>query len=249
MTQRTTGERENMLGLVLFTQKFAVFVEAGLSLVCCLTLLEQTPAPYGDGARKLRAEIEEGATLSRVMAARPDLFSRFYTTMVRAGEIGGNLDETLLHMADLLNREWKLVCRNPGLQDAVLLFPRSTGSDLPDWADLSDYRKTLAQMEFCRMLGWLLASGVPILQALDVTGELLPGGMREALDQARSVISTGDSLSAPLAATGLFAPLVIELVAVGEKRGSLNTQLDQAASLLEHELDSRLAAESSAVCG
>ncbi|HZO88282.1 MAG TPA: type II secretion system F family protein [Chthonomonadaceae bacterium] len=103
--QSTNGtvERDSALALALFTRQFSTLVDAGLSLVRIMTILEQdAPPPFAAYATELREKLQEGYPLSRIMGERPDLFSGFYVKMIRVGEIGGILEESLNYLADLL---------------------------------------------------------------------------------------------------------------------------------------------------
>ena len=102
--------RIGLRDLALFSRQFATMVNAGLSLVRTLSILEtQTThrrlrATIGD----VRAEIEGGATLSHALGQHPAAFSNLYVNMVRAGEAGGVLDDVLLRLAAFLEKELAL---------------------------------------------------------------------------------------------------------------------------------------------
>lgn len=101
--------------------------------------------------------------------------------------------------------------------------------------------RNLAVSRFCRVLGTLLSGGVPIVRSLkissDSTGNLV---LAAAINQAAENISSGESLAAPLAASGHFPPNVVEMVAVAEQSNSLETVLANVAESLEKETWRRL---------
>jgi type II secretory pathway component PulF len=101
--------------------------------------------------------------------------------------------------------------------------------------------RNLAVSRFCRVLGTLLAGGVPIVRSLkissDSTGNLV---LASAINQAAENITAGESLAAPLAASGHFPPNVVEMVAVAEQSNTLETVLTNIADSLERETWRRL---------
>jgi type IV pilus assembly protein PilC len=91
---------------------------------------------------------------------------------------------------------------------------------------------------FCRTLSTLLASGVPILQALDITSRTSGNAIvSQAIRNTRVGIERGDSIAAPLAATGIFPPLVAQMISVGESSGALDAMLSKIADFYEEEVD------------
>jgi general secretion pathway protein F/type IV pilus assembly protein PilC len=100
---------------------------------------------------------------------------------------------------------------------------------------------SLAVSRFCRVLGTLLANGVPIVRSLEISADstgnrVLSGAIREAAEN----ISAGEALAAPLAASGRFPPDVVEMIAVGEQSNNLETVLPHIADTLERDTWRRL---------
>ncbi|MDA8413178.1 MAG: type II secretion system inner membrane protein GspF [Desulfobacteraceae bacterium] len=94
---------------------------------------------------------------------------------------------------------------------------------------------------FARVLGLLLASGVPIIRALEITSEVLVnrvyrGFLREVMEE----VAQGGSLSGSLRKSPLFPPLLVHLAGVGEKSGALEAMLLKAGIAYEREFNSRL---------
>ncbi len=91
---------------------------------------------------------------------------------------------------------------------------------------------------FTRTLGTLLSSGVSIIEALEVTAKTA-GNMVIANAIRKSVISIaeGDTITAPLKATGVFPPMVTQMIAVGEKTGGLDEMLNKIADFYDEEVD------------
>jgi len=92
--------------------------------------------------------------------------------------------------------------------------------------------RKLAIARFARTLGMLTAGGIPILQALDVSARVAGNDrIRGAVERAAAEVRRGAGLSAPLAESGEFPPVVIRMIAVGEKTGRLDALCD---ALSEH---------------
>jgi len=98
--------------IVIFSRQFATMVNSGLSLIRAITVLEEQVESNGlrDVLGQVRADVERGTSLSAAMDRHPKVFTDLYVSMIRAGEIGGVLDETLLRLADIL--EAQLTLRN-----------------------------------------------------------------------------------------------------------------------------------------
>jgi general secretion pathway protein F/type IV pilus assembly protein PilC len=100
---------------------------------------------------------------------------------------------------------------------------------------------SLAVSRFCRVLGTLLGGGVPIVRSLEISADstgnrVLSTAVREAAEN----ISAGQSLAAPLEASGKFPPDVVEMIAVGEQSNNLETVLPHIADSLERDTWRRL---------
>jgi type IV pilus assembly protein PilC len=91
---------------------------------------------------------------------------------------------------------------------------------------------------FTRTLATMLRAGIPISQTFDVASASAGNiRYRRQLDAVRQRMVTGDGFSEPLAATGLFDPMVIRMVRVGEETGTLDQSLEQIADFLAEEMD------------
>jgi type IV pilus assembly protein PilC len=96
--------------LVIFTRQFATMINAGLPIVRALYVLsEQTSnKKLKETLDDVRKEVEAGLSLSEALDKHPKVFSKLYTEMVRAGEIGGILDDVLLRVAFQLEKDQDL---------------------------------------------------------------------------------------------------------------------------------------------
>jgi general secretion pathway protein F len=94
---------------------------------------------------------------------------------------------------------------------------------------------------FSRTLATLTSSAVPVLEALRISGEVVTNlPMRDAVEQAAARVREGAAIGRSLAATRMFPPMMIHLIASGETSGDLETMLDRAATNQEREMDSIL---------
>lgn len=95
---------------------------------------------------------------------------------------------------------------------------------------------SLVLSRFARILGLLLASGVPVMRALTITGAVVVNRRyRNAIAESREELAQGGSLSASLRDRTLFPPLLVHMVAVGEKGGTMEEMLAKAGSAFEKE--------------
>ena len=91
---------------------------------------------------------------------------------------------------------------------------------------------------FCRTLGTMISSGVPILEALDICGRTAGNKVIEnAVTSVRSGISEGRTISDPLTESGVFPDMVCQMISVGEATGALDVMLNKVADFYEEEVD------------
>lgn len=95
---------------------------------------------------------------------------------------------------------------------------------------------------FTRTLGTLVTSGVPILQALNITRETAGNVMiADAILKVHDAVKEGESIVAPLEASGVFPPMVVSMVDVGEETGQLPEMLLKIAEVYDDEVDNAVA--------
>jgi type IV pilus assembly protein PilC len=102
--------------------------------------------------------------------------------------------------------------------------------------------RKVAVARFCRTLATLLASGVPILEGLEITAKTAGNSIIEdAVMVTRAAIERGETVSAPLRETKVFPPMVTQMINVGEATGALDTMLSKIADFYEEEVDTAVA--------
>lgn len=105
-----------------------------------------------------------------------------------------------------------------------------------------------AVSRFTRTLGTLVASGVPILDGLAITAKTAGNRVvHDAVMQARASIAGGDTIADPLAESGVFPPVMVRMVQVGEQTGALDEMLARIADFHDQQVDTAVAALLAAV--
>jgi type IV pilus assembly protein PilC len=103
---------------------------------------------------------------------------------------------------------------------------------------LGPLMRKIAVARFCRTLSTLLASGVSILEALDITARTAGNAIvEEAILTTRKSIERGETIAAPLKETNVFPSMVVQMISVGEATGALDTMLSKIADFYEEEVD------------
>ena len=313
--QRLRGVNEQ--ALVVFARQFATMINAGLAMVRCLDVLsvQTEDAILKTVITAVRREVEGGSTLAAALGKFPKVFSPLFVNMVRAGELGGILDDVLNRLATFLEKDFNLKkkvksamtypavilvmavlivlflvvfimptfvelfngmhmklpvptkiliaftngARNPYVVIptiviaivAFILFNRYTSTQvgrrqydafklkLPVFGMLI---RKVAISRFCRTLGTLLQSGVPIMQALEIVGKASGNEVvAETVNKVRESVREGESIAVPLQLSGLFPPLVTQMVAVGEETGNLDGMLSKISDFYDTEVEYMLA--------
>ncbi len=98
--------------------------------------------------------------------------------------------------------------------------------------------RKVAVAKFTRTMGTMLASGVAILEALDIVAKTSGNKTIEmALYKVRTSIAEGQTIADPLSQTGVFPPMVCQMIAVGESTGAIDAMLEKIADFYEEEVD------------
>jgi type IV pilus assembly protein PilC len=296
-------------------------INSGLSLLRALTILgEQTSnRRLGEVIVQVRAEVEKGTSLSAALARHPKVFNRLYISMVRAGEIGGFLDQVLVKVAETFEKEVALRGKIRSamtypvvvfsmvimIVTAMLIFIvptfenlyESLGGTLPlptrlligasqgvrryfllvilvavvvvfafrRWKATPAGRYRIDQFKlkvkvfgplfhktalsrFSRTLATLIRSGVPILQALEIVAETVNNGViSRAVRDVQESVREGQSLAAPLSKHPTFPAMVVQMMAVGEETGALDTMLTKVADFYDQEVEAAVASLTSMI--
>ena len=107
---------------------------------------------------------------------------------------------------------------------------------------LGSVLRKIAVARFCRTMATLMASGVPILDGLEITARTAGNAtIEDAIMVTRKSIERGETIAAPLKQTGVFPPMVVQMIGVGEATGALDTMLSKIADFYEEEVDAAVA--------
>ncbi|MBN2644320.1 MAG: type II secretion system F family protein [Desulfuromonadaceae bacterium] len=98
--------------------------------------------------------------------------------------------------------------------------------------------RKVAVAKFTRTLGTMVSSGVPILDGLEITSKTAGNKVIEkAIIKVRQSISEGNTIADPLVKSGVFPPMVCQMIAVGEQAGSIDAMLNKIADFYDDEVD------------
>jgi type IV pilus assembly protein PilC len=154
----------------------------------------------------------------------------------------------LLAIAGFFTNDWFVIVGIVAviIGGVVLLIVTDRGREIRDTVllrtpILGDLIKTAILERFCRILCTMVDAGVPIPDALQVTSDATANRVfRRGLLRAREAMLRGEGLAAPLAATQLFPTAARHMFVVGESTGTLDEQLNSAASYFDKELEYKL---------
>jgi type IV pilus assembly protein PilC len=297
--------------LAIATRQLATMVSSGMTILRALSVLEnQTNSKLlAETVTEVRHDVEAGLLLSAALERHPKVFNPLYVAMVKAGEAGGVLEESLLRTADQLEKDSALrrqvrsamiyptliisfavivllalvaflipVFVNvfkqfhgklPALTQVMvglshllthqgyillvvvgalvagfLYFKRSEWGR-PHWdafrlripMKIGDVVQKVALARWSRTLSALTTAGVPILQALEITGKTAGNAVVErAMGAVVDSVKSGGTMAAPLRDAPVFPSMVSNMIAVGEETGAVDTMLTKIAEFYEDEV-------------
>ena len=297
--------------LAISTRQLATMVSSGMTLLKALFVLENQANSklLKESIAAVRHDVEAGLLLSDALERHPKVFGSLYVSMVRAGETGGVLEESLLRTADqlekdaslrrqvrsamvyptlvisfavivllalvaflipvfenvfkqfggnlptltkfmvgfshLLTRQWYvLIVAVVAVIGTLLYFKRSKWGR-PHWdafklrvpMKIGDVVQKVALARWSRTLSSLVSAGVPIIQALEITGKTSGNAVMEnAMDSVIASVKSGGTIAAPLRESSVFPAMVSQMVGVGEETGALDSMLTKIAEFYEDEV-------------
>jgi type IV pilus assembly protein PilC len=306
------GDKITLKDISVLARQLATMIQAGLSILRALNILaEQTESKaLARVVVDVRSDVESGVSLSQALARHPKVFPPLMINMVRAGEVGGFLDDVLLSVAANFESEVKL----RGKIKSAMAYPTvvfviaivavigmllfivpifstmflQLGGKLPPltqalvtisaimkvgiipliilvvtgtvlWKQNKNKKgfrnvvepiylkapifgqlvRKLAIARFTRNFGAMIKAGVPILQALDIVSEASGNVVVErAAKDVKDSVRTGNSLAGPLTEHPIFPTMVVQMIAVGEETGALDTMLEKIADFYDQEVES-----------
>ena len=297
-----------------FSRQLSAMLAAGMPIVASLQALEeQTSNPnFKPVITSVRQNIENGLAFSEALKGFPTIFDHLYVNMIRGGESGGQLAETISRIADFQENSAKLrrkvksamsypvavMCIALLLCTGMLIFIvpvfkdmfESLGGQLPGPTQFlvtlsnairnnilivaptvvvivvafNKWKKTpkadfllskfylkmpiigelvqkVAMARFARTFAQLIHSGVPILTALEITaGSTGNRVIEKAVMEGAETVEKGEPLSSALGSKSCFTPILVHMMAAGEKTGKVDEMMDNIAAFYEDEVDTML---------
>ena len=108
---------------------------------------------------------------------------------------------------------------------------------------LGDLIKKVAIAKFTRTLSTMLSSGVPIMEGLEIVARTSGNKtIEKAILKTKTSIGEGKTIAEPLGASGIFPPMVVQMISVGESTGALDSMLSKIADFFDDEVDASVAA-------
>lgn len=306
----TSSKKVTLTDLSIFSRQLSAMLSAGIPVTrAIITLSRQTQNKTLSAALEtMSGDIESGMTLTDAFSKYPKIFNKLYLSMIKAGEMGGLLETTLMRLSTQLHKDKKLrddiksataypkmvgmfaivifiamlVFLVPTFETyvpnaeaipaasafifgisrsirtfyyiwiAVLLllaflfyafFTSKIGHDL--WENVKLKIPILGKImmkvivaRFSRTLATLVEGGIPIIQALQTAGPTSGSDLiAKAVDNAIVKIEEGQGIAVPLEASGLFPPMVMHMIAIGEESGTLPKLLEKIAEFYEEDVE------------
>jgi type IV pilus assembly protein PilC len=309
-------ERITLSDLAIFSRQLATMVSSGMTILRALFVLEEQTE-----IKKLKAvivnvrkDVEAGLAFSVALARHPKIFSPLFIAMVRAGEIGGVLEDSLVRIADQLEKEDNLrrQVRSAMIYPSVVLTvalvvmivlvvyivpvfagvlqqfaSTASGAQLPAMTQITvdishavtgywyafiggaaaiafsfrrwktsatgrpqwdalrlkipfkigDIVQKISIARWARTFSALTAAGVPLLEALDITGRSAGNAVvARVMNDVIDSVKRGGTISEPLKESAVFPMMVSHMVAVGESTGELDWMLSKIADFYEERV-------------
>ncbi len=318
---RLTQEKIRTIDVMLFSRQIYTLLKAGVPIMRALAGIQESSQNKAMVAvlRDVREGLDSGHELSSALSRHPAVFSSFYLSMVRVGEMTGLLDEVFLRLfyhldfEKFMRDQVKAALRYPSFVVAtmaiailvinIFVIPAfakvyegfKTELPLPtrgliafsnftvtwwpfllvlavggfyafrqytrtvdgrfNWDKLKlrfpvagkiILKATLAR--FSRSLAMALKSGVPVVQALTVTAQTVDNAyIAHRIEKMREGVERGESVLRTAIAAGVFTPVVLQMVAVGEESGALDDLLGEIAEMYQREVEYELKTLSSQI--
>lgn len=302
------------MDVLLFSRQIHTLLRAGVPIMRALAGLQEssTNPAMRDVLQDVRQSLDSGRELSLSLARHPKVFSPFYLSMVRVGEMTGRLEEVFLRMFDhmaferFMKDQVKSALRYPSFVVAamavaivivnIFVIPafakvfKGFGAELPlmtrlligfsdfmlnwwhalllgivvavfgfnawrkttrgryDWdrfklkipiAGKIVRKATLAR--FAASFALASRSGVPIIQALTNVAETVDNAyIADKVERMRDGVERGESILRTSIAAGVFTPVVLQMIAVGEESGALDDMMKEVADMYQSEVEYEL---------
>jgi len=210
-----------------------------------------------DSQAKLRSKVQGAMVYPIVMAIVGTLITGMLMVVVvpKITEIFDDLGKALpwntqllIFVSRITGNYWWLLLMLGGLSYYGFRRWKRSTKGKPRWDRfvlrvwvIGPILRMVAIGRFARTLGTLLASGVPVLKAMEIVKHLLENDVLvKAVEDARVAIREGESIASQLAKSGQFPPVVTRMIAVGERAGELEGMLENVAVAYESEVELKI---------
>ena len=317
MELRLGPKRVKPAELTVLSRQLSTMISSGMTLLRAFYVLEEQVENQllRETISGVREDIEAGLSFSDALERHPKVFNPLYVAMVRAGEAGGVLEDSLERIADQLEKddslrrqvksamayptvvlsfalivliamiafivpvfvgvfkdfggELPLITRfTVGLSDLVtgswyILIALAIGGFVgfrkwkssswgrPQWDafrlripfKIGKTVQKIALARWSRTFSALYGAGVPIMQAIEVTGQTAGNAVVDrAMASVIESVKSGGSIAEPLKQAPIFPPMVAQMIAIGEETGNLDTMLSKVADFYEDEVSAAIKA-------
>jgi MSHA biogenesis protein MshG len=308
---RLFEEKIRPIDVQLFSRQMYTLLKSGVPIFRGLAGLQESAInkSFGKVLQDLRESLDAGRELSASMRRHPDVFSAFYVSMVRVGEMTGRLDEIFLRLFNHMEFEREMrervksATRYPLFVAIaivialavvnIFVIPAFTNvyanfkAELPlmtraliavsnftvhywpvllaivaggligfrlyigtpagrfKWDRLRlrmplagsiIHKGTLAR--FARSFSLASRSGVPVVQALSTVAKVVDNAyLASRIEQMRDGVERGESVLRTATTTGVFTPIVLQMIAVGEETGEIDDLMDEVGGMYEREVE------------
>lgn len=311
---RLTEPKVRSIDVQLFSRQMYTLLKAGVPIMRGLAGLQESAISkaFARIVKDLRESLDAGRELSTAMRRHPKIFTPFYTSMVRVGEMTGRLEEVFLRLFDYMEfdrdmrQRVKSALRYPAFVVVAMIIAMIVinifvipafakvyagfHSELPFmtkvliatsnftvqywpvmlsivmgaaflfklytdtlagkyWWDKTKLRIPIAGKimlkgtlaRFARSFALSSKSGVPIVQGLNVVAQTVDNSyIATRVEQMRDGVERGESILRTAVTTGVFTPVVVQMIAIGEETGELDSLMDEIAAMYEREVDYEL---------
>ena len=314
MNRSVFRQKVEHMDVLLFSRQIYTLLRAGVPIMRALAGLQEssTNSAMRGVLQDVRESLDSGRELSLSLARHPKVFSPFYLSMVRVGEMTGRLEEVFIRLFDhlaferFMKDQVKSALRYPSFVVAamalalvvvnIFVIPafakvfKGFGAELPFMTRLligfSDFmlnwwhalllgiitaafafnawrktrkgrydwdrfklkipiagkivrKATLAR--FAASFALASRSGVPIIQALTNVAETVDNAyIADKVEKMRDGVERGESILRTSIAAGVFTPVVLQMIAVGEESGALDDMMKEVADMYQSEVEYEL---------
>ena len=318
---RLFQEKVTQLDIMLFSRQMYTLLKAGVPIMRALAGLQESTnnKTFAAVVKDIRESLDAGRELSPSLARQPKIFSPFFVSMIRVGEMTGQLEEVFLRMfhhlefEKFMREQIKSALRYPSFVIATMavaiviinLFVspafakvfKGFNAELPmmtkvliafsefmvawwpamlvgvigafvgfrswtrsptgrmAWDEIKlkipiagkiILKATLAR--FARSFALASRSGVPVVQALTTVAQTVDNDfVAHKVEKMREGVERGESVLRTAINAGVFTPVVLQMVAVGEESGSIDDMMDEVAELYQREVEYELKTLSSQI--